>query len=215
MFYHRHVVAVDPNFGREFGHIPSNSALFVCDNSREEDTLRGDNILPQLLGTESYNFLDAPWMVDFVVKNPRMRRDMSTFRDALLTATEIKAKLDDIDWMGPRLLRAEAKNYIDGAKTRADLYKLGGQTNVRFAGVTTAYQDPGNFLSHGLMEVQTCVDGVCTWKPRREPWQTELFREYTSGEAVYASPPGAYTKIQIGRIVDFLDENVARIHLKL
>ena len=197
MFYHRHVVAVDPNFGREIGHVPSNSALFVCDNDREQDILRGDSIVPQLLGTESYNFLDAPWMVDFVVKNPRIRRDMGTFRDALLTATEIKAQLSTLKLDGPKLLLAEAKRYIDGAKTRADLYKLGGQTNVRFAGVTTAYQDPGNFLSHGLMEVQTCVDGVCTWRRRASRGRLSSTAS-TPRETPCLPPPGPTPRSRSG-----------------
>lgn len=215
MFYHRHVVAVTPEFGVEFGQVPAHSALFLCDNTNTKDVLRGDKILPRLLGTESYNFLDKPWQVEFAIENPEVQKTLLEFRNDLLTAGEMKTRLNVKIWKGQPSIRAKAAEFIRAAETRAEIHSLGGQTKVRFAGVTTTYQDPGNFLSHGLMEIQTCVDGVCTWRPYHYRGQLELYRRYAPGDAVIVAPPGAYEPVKIGRIVDFLDENVARIHLKL
>ena len=47
------------------------------------------------------------------------------------------------------------------------------------------------------------------------PDEAPLCKRYSCGDPVYAAPPGVYRPMKIGTVVDFLDENEARIRLEL
>lgn len=215
MFYQRHVLAVNPDFCDRYGFVPVCSPLFVCGNERETDTLRGGYVIPLLLGTDTLNFGDSPVVTEFGSRNQRISEIMAQYRRNMLTAGEIKDKIRSMTWNTSTDLKRQVFRFLHEAETRADVYSLAGKTNVRFAGMTTLQQNPGSFARHGIIEVQTCVEGVSRWKPYLAPGELPLFQRYACGDPVYAAPPGAYRKVKIGTIVDFLDENEARILLEL
>ena len=210
MAYHRHVLSVTQTFLEKFGAVPPHAALYVCENENDADTLRGKAPLPRLLGTEAHNMRDEEQLVEFADNNPGIRAKMQSWQSKLLTAKELQAKLLN----GGTQIPAAVEAYIRNAKNRKDLYKLGGAFKPRFAGLTTMFQDAGNFLSHGLLEVHVCVEGVATWRPMVKPTELPLYRRYAPGDPVSLGPPGGYSKETVGTIVDFLDENVARLHVK-
>ena len=210
MFYHRHVVAVTPTFLENYGIFPSYAPLFVCENENAAARLRGKAPVPLLLGTESYNMRDAEELVNFSQHRPALRKDMATWKAELLTAKEIKSRLLQMPNV-PGVVQA----YINSASTRDALYNVAGAFKPRFAGMTTSFQDAGDFLSQGLMEVHVCIEGVATWRPPVDPTKMPLYRQYAPGDMVKLAPPGGYEKIPVGRVVDFLDENVARVNVNL
>lgn len=215
MFYQRHVLAVNLDFSDRYGFVPVCSPLFVCTNERETDTLRGSYVVPLLLGTDMLNFGDSSIVAEFGSKNQNIAEIMAQYKRNMLTADEIKKKVKGMQWKYSPDLKKQVLKFLHEAETRADVYSLAGKTDMRFVGMTTLQQNPGSFVRHGLIEVQTCVEGVSRWKPYVAPGELPLFQRYACGDPVYAAPPGAYRKVKIGTIVDFLDENEARILLEL
>ena len=215
MFYHRHVLAVGPKFAEDYGFVPVYSPIFVCDNENEDSTLRGNHVVPVLLGTEMLNFAELPLMVEFGLKNRNIVSLFERYKQSLLTAGEIRADLEKQDFDMPLTLKSRFYKYLASAKSRTDYYSLAGKSNVKFIGMSTFQQSPGYFVNHGLIEVQTCVQGVSRWSPYVGPGEAPLCKRYSCGDPVYAAPPGVYRPMKIGTVVDFLDENEARIRLEL
>ena len=215
MFYQRHVLAVNLDFWDRYGFVPVCSPLFVCTNERETDTLRGSYVVPLLLGTDMLNFGDLAMVAEFGSQNRDIAKIMAQYKRNMFTADEIKKKFLQTQWKASPELKKQVLKFLHEADSRADMYSLAGKTNMRFVGMTTLQQNPGSFVRHGLIEVQTCVEGVSRWKPYVAPGELPLFQRYACGDPVYAAPPGAYQKVKIGTIVDFLDENEARILLEL
>lgn len=216
MFYHRHVVGVEPTFDVTTGRVPSQVPIFVCDNTDTESLFRGNKVVPRLLGTDTHNYYDPPMLVNFGKSNGHLRGKLQKAKASLLTVPELKVFLQDENYGGLKYReKARINQYISAATTRADLYRLGGEDNVRCIGISSLVQQPGDFVKQGLMEVHTCVDGVCTWRPTVETDEVPLYQRYGTNDFVYLGPPGSYAPVRIGKIVDFLDENVARILLQL
>lgn len=217
MFHHRHVLAVGPAFANDYGFVPVYSPIFVCDNQNEEITLRGNHVVPLLLGTDQLNFADLSLTVEFGMKNKRIISIVEQYKKSLLTAGEMRDALMVLadTFAMKQSVKGRFLRYLQNGVSRSDFYNLAGKTNVRFAGMSSFQQSPGHFVSQGLIEVHTCVSGVSRWRPYVGPGEPPLCKRYSCGDPVYAAPPGAYQRMKIGTVVDFLDENEARIRLEL
>lgn len=211
-FHHRNVLHVNEVFTGTFGAVPQYAPVFACKSTDPGARLRGNFEIPMLLGTDSANFADNAVVVELNTKLPELRREIAGFQEQLLT---VDAMTDLLRKPGTNFLERELNNFLDNAKVRSDVYALAGQNEVRFIGVTTAQQNPGPYIHQGLMEVQTCVEGVSRWRPYVQPGAMELYRRYAPGDAVFCAPPGGYVAQCIGTVVDFLDQNEMRLHLKL
>jgi hypothetical protein len=211
-FHHRHVLHVNEVFSTTFGAVPQYAPVFACKSTDAGARLRGNFEIPTLLGTDSANFADSAVVVELNNKLPALRDEIGAFRKELLT---VDAMTDRLRKPGTNFLERELNKFLDNATVRSDVYALAGHDDVQFIGVTTAQQNPGPYIHQGLMEVQTCVEGVCRWRPYVEPGALELYRQYAPGDPVFCAPPGGYAEQCIGTVVDFLDQNEMRLRLKL
>lgn len=208
---------VNSVFAETFGVVPPYSPIFVCNTSEATARLRGNFLIPLLLGTDSANFADNAVVVELNEREPKLQQSIDTLRKDLQPVEEMRNSLKtqfDSKSFGSFLHR-EFIGMVDRAAVRADIYALGGRDNPRFIGMTTLQQNPGPYIYHGLMEVQTCVEGVSRWRPYVKKGETPLYQRYSTGDFVYCAPPGGYAKVCIGTVVDFLDENEMRLRLKL
>ena len=215
MFFHRHCLHVNRIFAETFGAVPPYSPVFVCDTDEAAARLRGNFLVPLLLGTDTTNFADDAVVVELNERAPTLQRKIDKLRAELKPVEEMRTTLKNTNFGLKPYLQRELIKFVDEARVRADIYKLGGREGVRFIGMTTLQQNPGPFIHHGLMEVQTSVEGVARWRPYVSPDEIPLCQRYSPGDFVYCAPPGGYAKICIGQVVDFLDENEMRLRLKL